>query len=114
MRDDLWSPSVVFNFGRLFCYDTDSTLDYNDLDDGLVIKNAATLVRYTHLRNRSDCIVATLRIAVGFQVTVLWQVTPCGLVEMYTGLTVLPRILNTGFFIFPYLSKRTSIPCIAI
>lgn len=42
MRDDFWSPSVVFNFGRLFCYDTDSTLDYNDVDDGLVIKNAAT------------------------------------------------------------------------
>lgn len=82
------------------------------MDDGLFIKNAATLVRYTHLRNRSACVVATSRIAVGFKVAFLWQVTPCGLVDMYNGLKVLPRILKADDFlkIFSCLSKRTSKP----
>jgi len=52
MSDDLLSPSVAFISGRLFCNDADSNSrlqnsDY-DVNDGLTIKNAATVVRHTH------------------------------------------------------------------
>ena len=70
MRDDFWSPSVALNSGRLFCYNVNSSPRFqnsdDDVDDGLIIKNAATVVRYTHYRNKSDCAVITSRIAAGF------------------------------------------------
>jgi hypothetical protein len=59
MRDDLWSPSVAFISGRLFCNDADSNprlqnSDY-DVDDRLIIKKAAIVVK-THITETGQAV----------------------------------------------------------